>query len=165
MPNWCYNTITVVAKQSVIDDLEEHKFNFNYYVPRPPEEEENWYNWNVENWGTKWEVPEDEVSTDRLDEEKVQFEFATAWSPPIAFCKNLCRLYDKIYIELKFNEEGDSEKGILFFTKNNGQFKYKEFLWEQPYNEENIEELDGEEEMETIGIETPKKKEEIDITL
>ena len=28
---------------------------FNIIKPRPKEEEENWKNWNISNWGTKWE--------------------------------------------------------------------------------------------------------------
>jgi len=166
MPNWCYNIVTIVAEQSIIDDLEEHKLDFEHYVPRPPEEEENWYDWNIENWGTKWSIAD--ISIDRNDEEKITFEFATAWSPPKNFFMNLCRLYEKIHIELKYTEEGDVERGLLFFTKNNGQFKIREFYYDQPYNAENIEELENETPMETIELvhyDKPEKKANIDITL
>lgn len=46
----------------------------------------NWYDWAVENWGTKWDITSEHngdptVSDDGLS---VQFSFDSAWSPPIA---------------------------------------------------------------------------------
>lgn len=44
---------------------------------------DNWYDWRVENWGTKWEVNEcygDPVISD--NGETIEFGFDTAWSPP-----------------------------------------------------------------------------------
>jgi hypothetical protein len=142
MPNWVENTIVVVGQKEMLDDFEEHKFNFNHYVPRPPEEEANWYEWNCNNWGTKWEVSEDDVSIDRTDDEKITFNFNTAWSPPIEFLRKLCTIYNKIYIECNYIDEGMVERGIVILTKNNGLIKEKSFTWEQPYNFENIEEID-----------------------
>jgi hypothetical protein len=43
---------------------------------------DNWYDWRVENWGTKWEVNEcygDPVISD--NGETIEFGFDTAWSP------------------------------------------------------------------------------------
>ena len=99
MPNWCENTITIVGSKEMLDDFEEHKLNFNHYVPRPVEEENNWYEWNCENWGTKWEVEPNDVNIINRDDEKIELEFQTAWCPPIAFLKKLCLMYSKIYIE------------------------------------------------------------------
>jgi hypothetical protein len=50
---------------------------------------DNWYDWRVENWGTKWEVNEcygDPVISD--DGETIEFGFDTAWSPAIGAYQN-----------------------------------------------------------------------------
>lgn len=51
----------------------------------------NWYDWAVDNWGTKWDVSADgngepSVSEDGLS---VQFSFNSAWSPPVAFYERM----------------------------------------------------------------------------
>jgi adenine-specific DNA-methyltransferase len=47
MPNWCENTVTIIGSKEMLDDFEEHKLRFNHYVPRPIEEEKNWYEWGA----------------------------------------------------------------------------------------------------------------------
>lgn len=150
MPNWCENTITIVGSKDMLDDFEEHKLNFNHYVPRPVEEENNWYEWNCENWGTKWEVEPNDVNIINRDDEKIELEFQTAWCPPIAFLKKLCLMYSKIYIECNYVEEGSLGRGIYIFIKNNEQLKETHFNWSQPYEYDAIPELEGEEVVGTI---------------
>ena len=50
----------------------------------------NWYDFNVANWGTKWEVGGDGNTAER-DEDGLGFSapFDSAWSPPIAVCEAL----------------------------------------------------------------------------
>jgi len=40
----------------------------------------NWYDWNINNWGTKWEACRSDVYRDNPGE--VAFTFDTAWAPP-----------------------------------------------------------------------------------
>ena len=47
----------------------------------------NWYDWQVANWGTKWDLCD--VSLNQLDDNTVELHFETAWSPPIAAFENL----------------------------------------------------------------------------
>jgi len=56
--------------------------------PRPAEFEEEWYGWNIENWGTKWEASV--YDFERLDDNNIKINFDTAWGPPIA-------LYDYLF--------------------------------------------------------------------
>lgn len=54
---------------------------------RTGEKRNDWYNWDCGNWGTKWDLADDDVDLSELDEcieEGVQFDicFDTAWSPP-----------------------------------------------------------------------------------
>ena len=50
----------------------------------------NWYDFNVANWGTKWEIGGDGNTADREDD-GLSFSavFDSAWSPPIAICEAL----------------------------------------------------------------------------
>jgi len=87
MPNWCSNYVTLEhSDASVIDKVElsvkEGKL-LNTFLPRPQAEEENWYNWNIANWGTKWDVG-DEYSISERDTNKIVLSFDSAWSPPLA---------------------------------------------------------------------------------
>ena len=42
---------------------------------------ENWYRWNCENWGTKWDA--NEVVMGSCDGEYIELHFDTVWSTPI----------------------------------------------------------------------------------
>jgi hypothetical protein len=98
MPNWCANNaefnnddVAEVAKlEAHLKFLDEKKSDdnielglFGYFVPRPDDQEENWYGWNVENWGTKWEASI--YSWEKLNDNCIRINFDTAWSPPTAF--------------------------------------------------------------------------------
>lgn len=87
MPNWCSNTLTISHEdQTKVDALEAELLKrddaeiLNHIRPRPLTEEENWYNWNINNWGTKWDIsPWD---WDR-NGNTIIMNFDSAWSPPI----------------------------------------------------------------------------------
>ena len=85
----------------------------------------HWYDWNIRNWGTKWNAYDASVS-DNLSDESVKsyyikYEFNTAWSPPEGIMKALAK---KIY-ELKLNvsfywtyEEEQGWGGVVENTSN-----------------------------------------------
>ena len=61
MPNWCSNTIEIEGTKEQINafvsflDEQNGKEWFSFFKPTPPElKVEGWYEWNIENWGTKW---------------------------------------------------------------------------------------------------------------
>ena len=51
----------------------------------------NWYDWNVANWGTKWDSSGEGFDSVGLTEgdTEVTLTFDTAWSPPIAFFERM----------------------------------------------------------------------------
>jgi hypothetical protein len=71
----------------------------------------NWYDWNIRNWGTKWDVantddetyPETELMTD--EETRLQYSFNTAWAPAIPAMEKLSKQYPSLKITLDFEEE------------------------------------------------------------
>jgi hypothetical protein len=101
MPNWCQNNLTLTHDEpamikKALEAFQQGNF-FNELVPRPAEEEDNWYNWNIDNWGTKWDVGRDGDVGD-VNDTMISLNFDSAWSPPIAG-------YEKLE-ELGFTVEG-----------------------------------------------------------
>ena len=88
MPNWCDNYATfkneditkIDALEAVLLPDEGSEELFNTIRPIPLEEEDNWYNWNLENWGTKWEA---RIYDYYRDANEINVSFETAWCPPI----------------------------------------------------------------------------------
>lgn len=52
----------------------------------------DWYDWNVANWGTKWDVGGDDGLTQRLDPNTLQASFDSAWAPPTQAYEKLCAM-------------------------------------------------------------------------
>jgi hypothetical protein len=111
MPNWCQNYVTLTHEDPAMIEKALGAFRkgdfFKELVPRPEEEEENWYSWNINNWGTKWDVGDEDGVGDDMDENMLSLHFDSAWSPPLAG-------YEKLE-ELGFTVEGYyCEEGIGF---------------------------------------------------
>ena len=87
MPNWCDNAATLTSSKEKIDALvavledKENQQVFQHLRPRPESEEDNWYEWNCNNWGTKWDISV--IDWERYDVETVWISFETAWAPPL----------------------------------------------------------------------------------
>ncbi len=71
----------------------------------------NWYDWNVRHWGTKWDVavrhdeeyPETELYEE--DETTLAYKFNTAWSPPMPAIQRLSQQYPTLNFNLSYEEE------------------------------------------------------------
>lgn len=99
MPNWCYNSATLETQDTAAADDFESYLNalqtrsddnpigvLSYFFPRPLEEEDNWYSWNVHNWGTKWDVTDFEW---QRDGNAFHLNFDTAWGPPVGVYEHI----------------------------------------------------------------------------
>jgi hypothetical protein len=108
MPNWCNNSVRLSASKEKIDALVavlEDKDNqqvFQHLRPMPDSEKENWYDWNINNWGTKWDMSI--IDWDREDDATVWIAFDTAWSPPEALYEFLFE--NEWYVEAYYHESG-----------------------------------------------------------
>lgn len=96
MPNWCNNRVTLNHKnpemiKRVSESLNNEKFLKEFVSP--PEDfnyDDEWYSWNIQNWGTKWEVRGD---IEESSENSITIYFESAWSPPLVFYKKLFEEY------------------------------------------------------------------------
>ena len=119
MPNWCNNFITITGDEKqirlltrVINSIEDKKEGnlFMTLVGTSPDvsmEEYNngaWYNTNIDEWGTKWDVSHNEANIE-FDTECITMNMSTAWSPPIGFGSTLSKRYN-VKVELQYEEPG-----------------------------------------------------------
>lgn len=145
MPNWCSNTITITGDKENICrikdmmDTIENKSESNLFqtlVGYPDhmtegEYQEKWYDTNVTNWGTKWDVSYDDACP-QFSEEVIVLSPDTAWSPPIGFGTILAKLY-QVDVELFYTEPGCDFCGKTFCNKdgdvNEEDYEYHEGLY------------------------------------
>ena len=113
-------------------------------------EVQGWYEWRLENWGTKWDVYETQCT--RINANTLQLYFYTAWSPPIP-------IFDKLVdmgfeINARYLDEGwgyigeytdgddwsttDVESVVEDYPELDYEFNISESIAEYAlYNEEN----------------------------
>ena len=108
MPNWCNNTFNVEGEKEAIDNFEAFlnekngKDWFNFFAPTPVElKEDGWYEWNVSNWGCKWNCDAQDWTREG---NTISFWFDSPWGPPV-------ELYYKIEqagltVKAEYMEEG-----------------------------------------------------------
>ena len=87
------------------------------------ETEYNWYNFNNNKWGTKWDVaksdsPNDWSATEITSESAthISYRFDTAWSPPLPVIEELSVQHPELEITLEYEEE-QGWGGEILWTK------------------------------------------------
>lgn len=153
MPNWCSNVLVatgdVVSYADRVKNLaaskKEDKIGFfsSFVLPVIPEDFErydddvmpDWYIANCQSWGTKWDVPIQQI--DLVDDEDDVFgvRFSTAWSPPFEFVLQLSEQYAELLFELQYDEPGMGFGGVALFK--DGQF------WNEEIDMSNVDWGDG----------------------
>lgn len=101
MPNYCNNRLILTGENNILKNFindnyenEDQCLSFNKLVPLPEEEKDNWYEWQTNNWGTKWDSCD---STFVVENNKLIYEFNTAWGPPNEWFK---KIYNKYEIDM-----------------------------------------------------------------
>ena len=75
------------------------------------QQDDRWYDWRVQNWDTKWDCYDVEITDDDPDQLEVQFN--TAWSPPEAVCTELREQYPDLSVSWFYDEPGCEIAGYL----------------------------------------------------
>lgn len=91
----------------------------------------NWYETNCEYFGTKWDISPNEAIND-IREKEITLSFASAWSPPINFCKLLSEKY-KVNVSIFYSECGCNFAGKTTIVNgeivNDEDYTYMEGLY------------------------------------
>ena len=137
MPNWCFNTLSIDGAASAITKFREWLNNepltLQKIRPMPQELEEttspvpeaqadkskeliekygsdNWYDWHVKYWGTKWDI---EASEDTASDNNIYYSFDSAWGPSLEATKYLSTLFPELSFTHKYYECGVGFAGSL----------------------------------------------------
>ena len=130
MPNWCENEVEItfgdtteyVTFRAQLGDLETYLSDketvgmFDRFYPTPPEmlDGQGWWDWRIENWGTKWNPTVNDI---QINDSFVLIRMETAWAPPRAFFMKLTELFPSATVNLSYLEEGMSFCGKSTFVK------------------------------------------------
>jgi hypothetical protein len=72
----------------------------------------DWYNWRIQNWGTKWDACGTFCTT--YSDNELFICFDTAWSPPIGVLQKMGELYPELEITCHYMEEGVGFCGMFY---------------------------------------------------
>lgn len=154
MPNNCINSLMISGNSKEIHKLLKNiqvkekdfsdfaggvnPFSFQQVIPRPKSKQtgEEQLNWNIQNWGTKWDCYDLEECGD-WEKGNMGFTFSTAWSPPIPVIDKLATRYKKLNFVFTFHEAGNNFCGV--YNYNEG---LKEVEYDGTITEANCEVLD-----------------------
>ena len=129
MPNWCNNTITIRGNadklKSIWDTAQKQDGLLTALVPQPEDmfhgnlgKDEraecaekgipNWYDWNVANWGTKWDVGLEGLEYTVLEDGSAEISgwFDSAWSPPMDALSTFSESNEDCSVECYYLETG-----------------------------------------------------------
>ena len=141
MPNECMNTLGIMGKKKDVDKFikfvnkgtDQIKL-FNSLIPMPKELDDsksavntankgnnaelvskygadNWYDWGINNWGTKWgdyELTSSEIAKAYGEDEwHIAYNYTTAWSPGENELINaIIKQFPKLKVMLQYEEPG-----------------------------------------------------------
>ena len=71
--------------------------------------DDRWYHWCIDNWGTKWDACD--KSVDYEDDEILALTFNTAWSPPEGVIAKLRDMFADVTFQCFFDEPGMEAAG------------------------------------------------------
>ena len=166
MPNHVASSVIIIGDKKEIDKLKntvkgdegrDNFFDFKKIIPMPSniytgdlgqkEKEKygknNWYDWSIENWGTKWncysqsEPIEQEPSNavnfiaDK-DIKIIKFFFSTAWSPVYQILEKIAEMYPEVLMKYSYHDEGHNFGGHTYYA-NGREIGIKEFNNESSY--------------------------------
>jgi len=132
MPNWCINELEIKGKPKEVSKLMKQveitnsESNENHYaqvfschkvIPRPISQESNWYDWNVTNWGSKWDTNDSQRYDKEWEEGVVKYQFDTAWSPIVQVIEELAKQYPKLLLTYTYYESGSDFWGEHEYKK------------------------------------------------
>ena len=137
MPNYCNNCLCMDGNtktiKSVIEFVKsgENVFDFEKIVPMPDNiycgsvgdkereiyGENNWYDWSIKNWGTKWNSIDAEL-------DGYEIQFLTAWSPCVPVIATLAKLFPTLRFTYRYFECGMCFCGERIYENGVEIFKF-----------------------------------------
>ena len=148
MPNWVTTRATVTGPADKLNEFVDRHFkdgtlSFETVIPPPARREDcpdkyilseddhvmpegdrpwlNWYEWNCDNWGCKWDCS-DFCFT--VDDDGVHFSFNTPWAFPAPVAEKLSELHPDLEFTFEFADE-DIGRNCGVFVMHNATDTYE----------------------------------------
>ena len=94
--------VAVDFANGLIDQVEAYEKSEDAYLIQ----NDDWYNWGIINWGTKWDVGHAHL-LDQIETAGVLiYDFETAWSPPRSWVRRASPKFPTLRFELLYAEPG-----------------------------------------------------------
>lgn len=71
----------------------------------------DWYSWNIDNWGTKWDAYS--IDVERVQDNQLTIRFDSAWAPPSPVIHAMQEQHPELSITLEFEEPGMMFRGEI----------------------------------------------------
>ena len=135
MPNWCENKVYVYGPTEDVDAffnkcydnvsrdfqmLEMHLPTPESTVDESGNETSAWYQWRIDNWGSKWEFKigrllqyEGDTNTGMTT---LGFYGDTPWGPPLFGLESISAMYPKLMFYIEYEEPGMGFAGYSQFV-------------------------------------------------
>lgn len=123
--NFIKNSIagTIVIKDENISDDNKKYVNFNDPKQKPRHVEGwngkyigykgfDWYSWNMDHYGVKWEVNQEDCLFSYLEDDTISVQFFTPWTYPEPVLKAICFKY-KVNCEFNAEESGSQIYDVI----------------------------------------------------
>lgn len=156
MPNWCSNNLSITGPKDKIKALWDHAqkpeeegggllrgmrpepdYNKVDVMPTypgivgnndPVEKSQSWWDWRVQNWGTKWEVSNEGLQYTENEDgiATISGWFESAWAPPVDAIAYFCDEQDDITARLAYYEPGMCFVGEWTSQEGDECYEYSE---------------------------------------
>ena len=87
----------------------------------------DWYDWRVNNWGTKWDCADSEILDDT--ENFISISYNTAWGPNCQFIKTIGPMFPEVTFKLSFEEPGCEFCGVYEVTGEDDDMCEGDLQW------------------------------------
>ena len=101
-----------IGEKPILVTDDECSFRNGLRFKSTDRQDDRWYAWRNQNWGTKWDCYCVEIDECDLPN-GFEVTFDTAWSPPEEICQALREQYPDICISWFFDEPGMEVAGYL----------------------------------------------------
>jgi hypothetical protein len=120
-PKELVDTVSGYLNEDYAQELNQFKqqLNLKYFGAK------DWYDWHLQNWGTKWDISSNGFN--RLNDNTFSCSFNTAWSPPLEFYQHMETLgfnIDAMYFEGGMMFCGQYSDGIDDYYNIQGDCKW-----------------------------------------
>lgn len=120
MPNWCSNEITISGEEAELALLAQQlqaneETIMERLVPQPEGLADGaWYQWCLDNWGTKWDMCE--LAGD-YDVGYISLVYETAWAPNVPFWETISAQYPGLHMVHHYKETGMCYMGVATYQE------------------------------------------------